>query len=517
MKNFLMTKCVQFAFFFMVAFFVSCESVPDASDSFTQVTQTQVASQEPRQNSQAQDFSSAKTQQIAQAPKTAPQVAASNEQPPLPPPTSEPPEEITEFAFVGKVRDALSSGDMEAALAVFDDMPEDFAQNTGLQLVHASILISAGKYNEAKKIATELEKNDGKNIDVLELNLAVATATNDSRAQRSVMQKILAIDPNNAAVNIRQAEEYAMAHRYQQAGNAYRKVLENDSKNREALFGYAQMSYYLNNIKQAREALEQLLELEPDNAYALAYMGKLYAEDENYLRASQYINRAIDVDSSNYDFFLDQGTYEHYLGHFDAAMASWTKSISLNPDYFLAYVYRAGLYSERSQFSEALADYMNVVRTNPKYYYAYEEIGVLQWREGNWAESRRAFLEGLKYYENNYAYVLMVAATYLKENNRNEMRNYLAKAMRAFKSDSVEYQVMRLYYDNGPVNAENNVTKQVNSEQSTTKKGKLRYYMALYFDLKNSTKLSEELYSQVVGVAAPLFFEYRLAEWGLEK
>lgn len=505
----------------MFLLFVSCESVPESENTKKELqsappviaSNTSVAKQSKPETNTVQKTvqkTAVKTEESA-AQKPA-QVAKVDT------PVSKPAAaggKKTEVDFVSKVGDALRSGDMESALDFFDNMPEEFKADKDLNIVHASILVSAGKLNEARNIVAELEKASKNDLDVLELKMNIASVAGDTKAQNAAMQSILAIDPYNAPANIRQAENYVRVRKYQMAANSYLRALHNDDKNAAALFGYAQMCYYLNNIKDAEKYLAKLIEAEPDNAYAIAYMGKLEAEDENYLRALGYINRAIELDSSNYDFYIDLGSYERYLGHSDAAIKAWTTAINLNPDYFLAYTYRAGIYDEKNRLADALADYHNVVRTNPQYYFAYEQIGVLEWHEQNWSVCRSAFQEALKYSPNNFAYMLMVAATYLKEKKPMDMKNYLSKALRSFKNDSLEYQLLRLYHDQGPTISENNVLNAIKKEQNSTKRGKMRYYLALYYELKGIRKVSEELYAQIVGMTAPMFFEYRMAEWAL--
>ncbi|MBQ9238789.1 MAG: tetratricopeptide repeat protein [Treponema sp.] len=420
-------------------------------------------------------------------------------------------------AFARNVKAALDVQDMQRALSLFDTMPRELADDVGLQVVHASILVSAGRYAEAQEIVAALERAGVAETDTLELSAMIAAASGDRRAERAAVQKILATDPTNAIANIQQAKEHALNKRYQLAAHSYERALKGQPDNTEALFGCAQMNYYVGKLKESEAYLHRLLELEPNNAYAFAYLGKLAADDENYLRASRFVTQAIAADGMRPDFYLDLGVYERYQGHFDAAEDAWTKAIALQPDYFLGYVYRGGLYSERENYSRALADYLKVVEYNPKYYFAYEEIGVLQWHAQNWPAARSAFLEALNYASNNYAYMLMVAATYLKEKNTVEAKSYLARAMRGRATNSLEYQMLRLYHDQGGTNAENNVMLNIEREANTTKKGKLRYYMGLYYDLKGSEKAANEFYLQATSIQAPLFFEYRLAEWGLER
>ena len=276
------------------------------------------------------------------------------------------------------------------------------------------------------------------------------------------------------------------------------------------------MLYFQGKISESKNSFEKLLSVNPDNGDALAYMGKLYAEDEKYLSASNYIKKAITADDSKYEFYIDLGQYERYQGHFKEAEAAWTKAISLEPDYFLAYTYRAGLYDEQDKFKEALEDYRKVVQTNPKYYFAYEEIGILEFHFENWAGARAAFTKA-NAISDSIAYKLMIIITYLRENNLLEAKKYAQSAMKTLNRESLEYKIVRLYHDQGGVNAENNFARDLDKETNKTKRGKLLFYFAQYYELKNFPQIANEYYSKILKMNAPLFFEYRLAEWSATK
>jgi hypothetical protein len=41
------------------------------------------------------------------------------------------------------------------------------------------------------------------------------------------------------------------------------------------------------------------------------------------------------------------------------------------------------------------------------------------------------------------------------------------------------------------------------------------FYMGLYYELNKADELAKEYYAKVTNLKAPMFFEYRIAEWGL--
>ncbi len=420
------------------------------------------------------------------------------------------------IVFAESLRSHLVKNDIDGAIKLFDTIPAKLASDKDLKILKASLLLSAGKSDEASHIASELLKTNGSDINVLELNAQLALASGNKQKLQSILKQILNVEPNNAFANVLLGNQQAIEKKYEVAAQYYRKALAKEPKNEDALFGLGQMLYFQGKISESKNSFEKLLSVNPDNGDALAYMGKLYAEDEKYLSASNYIKKAIAADDSKYEFYIDLGQYERYQGHFKEAEAAWTKAISLEPDYFLAYTYRAGLYDEQDKFKEALEDYRKVVQTNPKYYFAYEEIGILEFHFGNWAGARAAFTKA-NAISDSIAYKLMIIITYLRENNLLEAKKYAQSAMKTLNRESLEYKIVRLYHDQGGVNAENNFARDLDKETNKTKRGKLLFYFAQYYELKNFPQIANEYYSKILKMNAPLFFEYRLAEWSATK
>ena len=111
----------------------------------------------------------------------------------------------------------------------------------------------------------------------------------------------------------------------------------------------------------------------------------------------------------------------------------------------------------------------------------------------------------------------MTAAAYLKEKNVIDCKKFLAQAMRPLDRSSLAYEMMRLYHDQGGFNAENSLRLKIDKIDKPSDRGRMWYYMGLFYELKGSTKLANEYYSKIIKMQAPMFFEYRLAEWSLGK
>ncbi|MCI1209126.1 MAG: tetratricopeptide repeat protein [Treponema sp.] len=415
--------------------------------------------------------------------------------------------------FVQRLKSELANGSADSALTLFDGLSADLQNDQGLQILKASLFVSAGRLDEAAALGKQLEEQDPKNPDILALNVMIAKAAGNESEKDSIIKKMIAIDPYNSEANVELGEEQVLRHNYKLARKYYQLSLVKDPSNIRGLFGYGQTSYYLNALDDARTAFKNILASDSENALALCYLGKLEAEGQNYKKAVEYIEKALQSDPGNYDFYIDLGNYKRYLGKFSDAEAAFTKAIGIRPDYFLAYTYRGGLYDEQNKFDAAYNDYKKIVETNPGYYFAYELLGILAWHAEDYAQAVKAFGLAWSVNKKNVSYPLMQAASYYKTGNNLEAEKVLEDAMKTLDRSSLDYEMVRLYHDRGGVNAESSVTLKVQNETDNTKRGKMLYYLGLYWELKGLDSLAEKYYAEVASLNCPLFFEYRLAEW----
>lgn len=416
--------------------------------------------------------------------------------------------------FAEELQKHLMAGDINGAISLYKDIPENLKDDVDLKILESSLLLSVGRLEEAKTIVNELKNSGNNTIEVMEVNAEIANASGKLADIQKATDELLKADPANVTANLILGNRWALKKKYKLACDYYRKVISKESTNEDGLFGYGQMSYYLGNLKESEKAFKKLAEVNPESDIAYQYLGKLAAEEENYKLSIENIQKAIALNPQNSDYYIDLGNYSRNLGRYDDAEKAWTKSIELAPDYFLGYTYRAGLYDEQNRTDEALADYKMVVKTNPKYYFAFEEIGILEFHKENWEEARKYFSKANEISE-SYAYKLMILATYIKQGKTFEMKQLSEKYMKSLDRNSLEYKMIRLYHDQGPVNAENAVAKDIEKETSKNKKGKMKYYLALYYDMKGSKSVAAEYYNQITKMQTPMFFEYRLAEWAL--
>ena len=418
------------------------------------------------------------------------------------------------IAFAKQLKELLDKGDVKGAIALFDKIPAELEDDLDLRLVLASLYVSDADYDNAIKVADQVLEVDPENLSALEIKTICAKAKGDNSAYKEAAKAILATDPYNAQINIMEGDEQALNHKWKLARDAYTKALKSEPDNLDALYGYAKMTYYMDDLKLAKTTTQAILDKDPTNAEALALMGKLAAEEFNYVRAIKLTQDALMYDPENYNYYLDMGTYYRYQGKYSESIKCWTKATEILPDYFLAYAYLAGIYDEQNQFEQALQNYRMVIKTNPDYYYAYESTAILEYHYGNYKYARALFDQAYTYSE-SWAYKLMNIAMYLKEGDKTTAKKVAQELMKKLDRESAEYSLVRLYVDTYSKNAETTLVNKINKEDNNNKKGKMLFYMGLFYEVNGSMEAAREYYAKVTAFQAPMFFEYRIAEWGL--
>ena len=133
------------------------------------------------------------------------------------------------------------------------------------------------------------------------------------------------------------------------------------------------------------------------------------------------------------------------------------------------------------------------------------------WKQ--YSEARKGFEKAYIANPQNISYPLMIAATYLKEKKQKEAKDFLGKVLRNRDSSTVEYAVLRLYYDK--LN-ESQVAQKVMNTNERNLRGKMMYYLGLFYEINGNDVLSEKYYTDVLNLNSPMFFEFRLAEWAMQ-
>ena len=100
--------------------------------------------------------------------------------------------------------------------------------------------------------------------------------------------------------------------------------------------GYAKIKS--GKFAEAIILLNKAIELKPDNANALYYMGLAHGNTENYNQAVVYFTSALNIDSTMHDALYNRAASYYYLEKYQKAVEDYTKLIQIDPLYYSAYM-----------------------------------------------------------------------------------------------------------------------------------------------------------------------------------
>ena len=119
--------------------------------------------------------------------------------------------------------------------------------------------------------------------------------------------------------------------------------------------------------KQAESLLQKAIELDPANAEAFYYLGKLYTSEKDYAKAIQAYDKAIDLAPSTPDAFFNLGFLYYARKDYPKAEAMFLRVTELQPAYLdEAYFNLAVVQNLQGKKEESIGNLERALEVNPK-------------------------------------------------------------------------------------------------------------------------------------------------------
>ncbi|MCE3260826.1 MAG: tetratricopeptide repeat protein 6 [Bacteroidetes bacterium] len=168
------------------------------------------------------------------------------------------------------------------------------------------------------------------------------------------------------------AELLALSNNHKAAIDAYTILIENNALKSDYFlnrgFCYFKLKDYVNAEKDYLHALTF-----PTTASDIIYdnLSLLYFETGNYQKAIEWSTKRIQMNPKNHVAYIDRGLSYRQLKKYKDAEKDYNTSLSIQPDFFRAFGYRASLFLEKGDYTKAFEDASKAIELNPKYGFAY--------------------------------------------------------------------------------------------------------------------------------------------------
>ena len=409
----------------------------------------------------------------------------------------------------------LSEQKWDEAVALFDTLPDEDRNSLAIQNLKAAVLISIGRIAQAETVAKALEKRYPNELDVLYTMAMIAQAKNDKKMRSTYLKKILKLDPDNIQALQEEGLDLYNQGSYKEAGETFMKILKKQPRDVSALIWCGKVRYLDNKLKEAEQYYLTALQYEPNNSLAIAELARIKSETNRMAEAITDIKKAIELEPDAAPHWTDLGSYNLQIGRREEALDAFNHAVALVPDSYFVHIYIAGIYDDLGKKDDAIRHYRKVTELYPQYYFAYEGLAILLFEKKDWAGSRNAFINALRYAPDNTYYALAATLCSYKMEKKTEAKDFISKYLKTVDRSKREtdYYLCRLFNDFA---GDSDVSNRIMKEKDETVRLRKFFYLAEFYQLAGKGHLAEKYLLEIKTTQYPSFFEYRLAIAELE-
>jgi len=198
-------------------------------------------------------------------------------------------------------------------------------------------------------------------------------------------------------------------------------------------------------------------------------------------------------------------------------MNDFTKSIALDPEYFLPYVYRAAIYENQGDDELAFADYSKATVLYPDYWYSFESMGVLAYRLGRWMDAFTSFDKAAGYTKFHAEYYISAALSLLRGGDAKASKEYAGKKISMIDKEKylTQWLALRLLYDQNDMS--NELELRLSAEKSKDVKAGMLFYLGAYWAARGKPELGATYIRMSIDEDRIGTIERRMAEADLKR
>ncbi len=135
--------------------------------------------------------------------------------------------------------------------------------------------------------------------------------------------------------------------------------------NMKELIHEAYELHHAGRLTAAEELYKKLIEEQPENVDALFLLGTLHLQQRKYDTACIFFRKTLTLIPDHVMALCNLGTVLQKSGNLEEAISSYRKAISLKPDYADAHYNLGNALKEHQKLEEAIICYKNAIKLNP--------------------------------------------------------------------------------------------------------------------------------------------------------
>jgi tetratricopeptide (TPR) repeat protein len=138
------------------------------------------------------------------------------------------------------------------------------------------------------------------------------------------------------------------------------------------------------DFEHAMPLIYEALEQDPNNVYALNFLGYVYLVTGKDAFAYYTFAHALTLAPNNKTILVNMGKAEHEMAKFDSAIQHFLKAAEIDPNYAMAYANAAASLIQMSQWQDAEKAALLALECNPSDISAQMNLAHCYFAKGNW-------------------------------------------------------------------------------------------------------------------------------------
>lgn len=187
--------------------------------------------------------------------------------------------------------------------------------------------------------------------------------------------------------------------------------------------------YYIKQYEDANNIYDRILDLNPDDPYALLNRGVTYGQLGRYDEALADFNRSLELRPNYTPSLTNRGNAYIELGRYDEALADLSHSLELSPHDPVTFCNLGCLYERLERYDEALTNFKRSLEIRPDNHDTLHNLGVTLSKLKRYDEAFTVLNHTLEIEPNNAETLYTIACLFSLWEKADEVLAYLEKAI----------------------------------------------------------------------------------------
>jgi tetratricopeptide (TPR) repeat protein len=294
----------------------------------------------------------------------------------------------------------LRKRDFSNALERFDLVVRESPRNARGYYFKGLSLIGKGEANQARQNLLEAVELDPRMLEARLMLAEFYLREKNKDLSREQIDEASKLAPLDVRVLMLQGNLEVLEQDVQGAEAAFKQAIEVLPNYSPGYFRLGLLYSLTKREEDALKAFQKTLDLDPQDSNALAFMIRIYVQDNKFEEAFETCDRHKRKVIGNSAMLARieylEGNIFHAKGDTEKALQSFEKAVETDPNLLAPYVALAKTYGRLGRFDEAISQYELLLAKSPDYLAGYMALGTIYDQQGDAEKAETYYRKALE-------------------------------------------------------------------------------------------------------------------------